>query len=80
MGFPGVQLKFEHLDTTAQEAVSDYYSRLVAAGVLTVNDAREELGYQPLESPATPPRETEVAAKAHKIGLVKALQIARELL
>ena len=73
MGFPGAQLIFEHLDTTAQETDSDYYSKLVAAGVLTTNDAREELGYPPLEL-------AEATAKAHKVGLVKALQIARELL
>jgi capsid portal protein len=71
MGYPQAKLKFNAMDTTAQETDSDYYTKMVAGGILTVDEAREDLGY-----PAMKGHEGE-AVKAH-LSLVRSLQKLRE--
>lgn len=69
MGYPEAYLRFNTIDTTAQETDSDYYSKLVSAGILTINEARQELGYPELQEPG--------AIKAN-LSLVRSLQKLRE--
>lgn len=72
MGYPTVELHFNPMDTTAQETDSDYYTKLVSGGIITVNEAREELGYPALD------HQTEPLVKG-QISLIRSLQRLREV-
>lgn len=49
MGFPDAEIKFASLDTSVTEAPSQYYPGMVSAGILTVDEARAEIGYRPMD-------------------------------
>jgi len=65
------QIKFQELDTDLQESLSTYYTMLTQAGVLTVNEARQELGYNDL------PKES---STAQNLNLISQLQNIKKAL
>jgi len=45
-GFTDTRFAFATMDTAMQEADSAYYPAMVQAGIITVDEAREEMGYE----------------------------------
>lgn len=65
---------FEQLDTAIQESASTFYPAMISAGILTVDEAREELGYGPREEES----EEGLDDESSRIRLVKTLEDIRK--
>ena len=70
---PGTKIEFQEMDVSIQEKDSDYYPAMVQAGILDVDEAREELGYPPFE-------EKENQTEKSELRLVKTLESMRKSL
>lgn len=67
MGFKNARIRFESIDTAFQESISEYYPKMTAAGILDVNEAREEIGMAPKTEEKTPPNETDIVQQLELI-------------
>ncbi len=68
MGFKNATLRFESMDTSIQESNSEYYPKMVTAGILGVNEAREDIGLSPKKEEEKPPeKETDIVQQLELI-------------
>ena len=72
------RLRFEAMDVNIQEKDSEYYPKMVESGIITVDEAREALGYGPMEE--HPEAETAELSAAKTIQLVKSIDGLRRRL
>jgi PBSX family phage portal protein len=71
--FGDLEWDFEKMDTSTQEEPSTFYPTMVQSGILTRDEARADLGYEPLDEP----EETE-EDDSPQLRLVKTLEGIRK--
>jgi HK97 family phage portal protein len=72
-----VEIQFNELDVDIDEPASTYYPSMTAAGIIEVNEAREELGMNPLAAPK--PQESPENSKTG-LRLIQSLENVRKAL